>query len=119
MESGGKRACRKHEQNQKRRGENKQLLYGFSSRFKLSVLVSGDEQRMGTEPEDTTLFRSARDHAESMSRIKSGGERTSSFFMVFPRGSNCRCWFLVTNHGPRPTPDCSRRWWNHSAEFQS
>src|ERR1019366_6472150 len=49
MESGGKRAYRKHEQNQKQRGENRQLLHCFSSRFQLLLLVSGDERRTATD----------------------------------------------------------------------
>src|ERR1035441_2429886 len=45
MESPGKRAYRKHKQ----KGENRQLLHCFSSRFQLLVLVSVDECRTATE----------------------------------------------------------------------
>src|ERR1017187_657454 len=45
MESTGKRAYRKHEQ----KGENRQLLHCFSSRFQLLVLVSVDECQTATE----------------------------------------------------------------------
>src|ERR1039457_5843112 len=71
MESGGKRACRKHEQNQKQRGENKQLLYGFSSRFKLSALVSGDE------PRNATTARLLPEMVESLRRVSIVSETAS------------------------------------------
>src|ERR1019366_5612095 len=45
MESPGKTAYRKHKQ----KGENRQLLHCFSSRFQLLVLVSADECRTATE----------------------------------------------------------------------
>src|ERR1035441_1962246 len=46
-QGGCKRACRKHQQ--KQRKENKQLLHCLSSRFQLSVLVSVDEPRIATD----------------------------------------------------------------------
>src|ERR1035437_2413996 len=79
MGSRGKRAGRKHKQ--KQGGENQQLLHRFSSRLKLSMLVSGDERRTATDvrllPEMVESLRIASIISETASPATFAGIRNA------------------------------------------